>query len=297
MWATSFWLGELSAATEHAEQGISLYDRDQHRSLAFLYGGHDPGVCCRCFSAWTHWLLGHPGQAVAASEAAVALAEQLAHPPTTAIALTWACSLRYFERNARATGHLARRLVDLATDQDLPPWRVAGIIFDGWARTEAGEGPAAISQIREGLLAAKTTGTLMPLEPFYRLLLADACLRVGQADAGLRAADETLTMMAAMGERILNAEFYRLKGELLLMLAPSDPAAAESCFREALAVARQQGAQAWELRAATSLGRLLGQHGRRAEGRETLGDVCGRFTEGSDTADLADARALLAELS
>jgi len=297
MWATSFWLGELSAAEQHIERGISLYDREQHRSLAFLYGGHDPGACCRSFSAWTHWLIGHPVQAMAASEAAIALAEQLAHPPTIAIGLTWACGLLYFERNTRATGHLARRIINLATEQDLPPWRVAGTIFDGWTRAEAGEGSAGLAQIREGLLAAKTAGTLMPLEPLYMLVLADACLKFGQADEGLRATDETLTMMAARGEGIWHSEFHRLKGELLLMRAPSDHAAAESSFREAVEVARQQGAQAWQLRAATSLCRLLRQHGRRDEARQTLGDVYGRFTEGLDTANLTDARALLAELS
>jgi len=297
MWATSFWLGELPAAEHHIQQGISLYDREQHRSLAFLYGGHDAGTCCRCFSAWTHWLFGRPLQAVAASEAAIALAEQIAHPPTIAIGLTWACTLLYFERNARATGHLARRLIDLAAERDLPPWRVAGTIFDGWTRAESGDGPAGIAQIREGLLAAKTTGTLMPLEPLYMLVLTDACWRLGQAEEGLRAIDEALAMMAAMGEQIWLSELHRLKGELLLMRAPSDHASAEGAFREALAIAHQQGAQAWELRAAASLGRVLGRRGRRDEARQILGDVYGRFTEGLDTANLTEARALLAELS
>jgi predicted ATPase len=234
---------------------------------------------------------------VAASEASIALAEQIAHPPTIAIALTWACALRYFERNARETGYVARRLIRLATERDLPPWRVAGTIFDGWSRGEAGEGMAGIAQIREGLLAAKTTGTLMPLEPLYLLVLTDACRKFGKAEEGLGATDEALRMMAEMGERIWLSEFHRLKGELLLMRAPSDHAAAEGSFREALAIARGQGAHVWQLRAATSLGRLLGQRGRRDEARQILGDVSGRFAEGLDTADLVNATALLAELS
>jgi len=297
MWATSFWLGELAVAEHHIESGISLYNLEQHRSHAFLYGGHDPGVCCRYLSAWTNWLFGRPAQAVAASEASIALAEQIAHPPTIAIALTWACALRYFERNARESGYVARRLIRLATERDLLPWRVAGTIFDGWSRAEAGEGAAGIAQIRDGLLAAKTTGTLMPLEPLYMLVLTDACRKFGQAEEGLGATDEALRMMAEMGERIWLSEFHRLKGELLLIRAPSDHAAAERSFREALAIARGQGAHVWELRAATSLGRLLGQRGRRDEARQILGDVSGRFTEGLDTADLVDATALLAELS
>ena len=297
MWATSFWLGELSAADQHIGRGISLYDREEHRSLAFLYGGHDPGACCRYFSTWTHWLFGRPLQAMAASDASIAFGEQLAHPPTIAIGLTWACALQYFERNIREAGHLARYLINLATERDLPPWRVAGTIFEGWTRAEAAEGAAGIAQIREGLRAAKTTGTLMPLEPLYLLVLADACWKVAQVEEGLRVIDETLTMMAAMGERIWLSELHRLKGELLHMRVPTDHAAAEGSFREALTLARQQGAQAWELRAATSLGRLLGQRGRRDEARHTLGDVYDRFTEGLDTPNLTEARALLAELS
>jgi adenylate cyclase len=297
MWATSFWLAEFPAAMEHTEKGISLYDRERDRSLAFLYGGHDPGACCRTFSAWTHWLLGRPTQAAATNDAAIALAEQIAHPPTMAIGLTWACALHYFERDARATRTLARRLVDLAEERDLPAWGVAGMIFDGWGRVQAGEGPPAIAQIREGLAAAKTTGTLMPLEPLYRLVLADAYARLGDAEEGLRVVDETFALIEAMGLRVWITELYRLRGQFLLMRAPSDYAAAEGAFREALAVARQQGAQSWELQSAVSLARLIGRRGRRDEARQTLGEIYARFTEGFETANLAAAKALLEELS
>ena len=297
MWATSFWLSDLPSAERHIERGISLYDREQHRSLAFLYGGHDPGACCRTFSAWTHWLLGRPLQAVATSDAALALAEQLAHPPTTAIGLTWACTLRYFERDARETRSLARRLIDLADERDLPAWRVAGTIFDGWSRVEAGEGPPAMAQIRGGLVASKATGTLMPLGPLYLLVLADACAKLGQADEGLCVIDETMAQMEATGARVWLSEVHRLKGQLLLLRTPADTPSAEASFREALAIARQQLAQAWELQAATSLARLLAERGGRAEAREILGEAYGRFTEGFETANLTAAKTLLAALS
>jgi class 3 adenylate cyclase/predicted ATPase len=297
MWATSFWIGELSAAEQHIERGISLYDREQHRSLAFLYGGHDAGACCRYFSMLTQWLLGRPIRAGAARDAAITLAEEIAHPTSLAQALTWACALLYFERDAPATGHLARRLIDLATERELPPWLVAGMIFDGWSRAETGDGAAGIARIREGLSAAKTTGTLMPLGPLYTMIFADACLKLGQADDGLRATDDALAMMRTTGVRVWESELHRLKGELLLVRAPADAGAAEACFREALAIARQQGAQGWELRAAMSLGRLLRRHGRRDEARQALTAVYERFTEGLESANLLEARALLAELS
>src|SRR5262245_31070885 len=150
MWATSFWLGEFAHAEHHIACGINLYDRDQHRSLAFLYGGHDAGVCCRQFSVWTQWTLGRPSKAAAERQAAIALAEQLTHPPSLAQAFTWSCALSYFERDAPAAGRIARRLIDLSTERDLPPWRVAGTIFEGWSRVEAGDRKAGIAQIREG---------------------------------------------------------------------------------------------------------------------------------------------------
>jgi predicted ATPase len=297
MWATSFWLAELSAAEFHSEEGIRLYDSEQDRSLGVLYGGHDPGACGHSFSALTHWLFGRPLVALAASDESLVLAEEIAHSQTMAIALAWACALQYFERKAWETRQVARRLVALATERDLPAWRVAGTIFDGWTRVEAGEGSSGIAQIREGLLAAKTTSTLLPLEPLYNVVLAEACCKLGNAEEGIFAVNEALAMMAAMGAQIWLSELHRVKGELLLIRAPSDHAAAEGSFRKALAIARQQGSQAWELRAATSLCRLLKEHGRSDEARQTLGDVYGRFTEGLDTVNLTDARVLLAELA
>jgi class 3 adenylate cyclase/predicted ATPase len=297
MWATAFWLGEPATAHNHTEQGKTLYDREQDRSLAFLYGGHDPGVCGLTFAALTHWMLGRPVQAVAASEAAGALAEQLAHPPTSAIALTWACILHYFARDARATGHYARQVIAVSTEHDLPPWRAAGVLFEGWARAESGD-VAGVTQVHEGLVAAtQTKGTLMPLEPLYMLVLGDARLTHGQIEDGLRVIDDALALMARRGERAFLSEFHRLKGEFLLLLAPSNHGPAEACFRQALDVARRQGANAWELRAATSLCRFLRERGRGDAARQTLGDVHGRFTEGLDTADLREAKALLNELS
>jgi len=297
MWETSFWLGELSAAEHHIRQRISLYDPEQHRPLAFLYGGHDPGVCCRQFSIWAHWLSGRPIQAGTASQAAIGLAEQLAHPPSLAQALTWTCVLLFFERNGPAAGYLARRLVDLATERELPAWRAAGMIIDGWSRSEGGDGGAGIEQIREGLVAARKTGTLMPLEPLYLMFLVDSCVRHGRAEEGLRATDDALALMTAGRVQIWRSEFHRLKGELGLSGPSADPRTAERLFRQALEIARQQRIPAWELRAATSLGRLLGGSDRRDEARQTLGDVLGRFTEGLDTANLTEARAVLSELS
>jgi adenylate cyclase len=192
---------------------------------------------------------------------------------------------------------MARRLIDLATERDLPPWRVAGTIFEGWSRAEAGDKIAGLAQIRDGLVAAKTTGTLMPIEPLYMMVHADACLKHNMTEDGLRAVDEALALMEAGGQRTWQSNLRRLRGELLLLHGCDSHEEIERSFRHALEIAREQRARAWELRAAASLGRLLGLQGRRDEARETLAKVFGSFTEGFETANLAEAKALLAQLS
>ena len=297
MWATSFWLGEVTAVRQHVERGLALYDPDQHSSLAFQYGGHDPGVCCRWFTAWNSWLLGYSVHAHAACDAAIALAERVAHPPTIAIALAWSCGLHYFEQDASATKRYALRLIALSKEQDLPAWEAAGRIFHGWALTRARTGSAAIEEICDGLAAAQAAGTLMPIAPLYKLVLADAYLNDGASDEGLLVIDETLAGMAVTGERVWHSEFHRLKGELLLARSPSNHEAAESCFRHALEIARAQQARSWELRAVTSLSRLLARHNRADSARRMVSELYSSFTEGFDTADLRRAKELLDTLS
>ena len=297
MWATSFWLGELIAAERHVERGLDLYDPEHDRPLAFLYGGHDPASCGRQFTIWTHWLAGRPIQAATVGDAALTRARQLGQPVSLAQVLAWRCTLFFFERNGPATMYEARQLMDLATERELPPWHAAGVIFDGWGRAESGDGTGGIEQIRNGLRAARTTGTLLPLEPLYLMFLAEACLKHRRIEEGLQVTDEALALMSDGRVRVWRSEFHRLKGELLLLRSPSDRDAIEQLFRRALATAREHRARSWELRAATSLSRLLVPAGRRDEARRVLADVLGGFTEGHETANLVDAQALLAELS
>jgi predicted ATPase len=137
----------------------------------------------------------------------------------------------------------------------------------------------------------------MPIEPLYLMVHADACLTHTLTEEGLRTVADALAMMEAGGQRTWQSNLCRLRGELLLLQGRESHEEAERSFRHALEIARQQRAQAWELRAAASLGRLLGLRGRRDEARETLANVFGRFTEGFETANLTEARALLAQLS
>ena len=152
------------------------------------------------------------------------------------------------------------------------------------------------AQIKQGLAASQAIRVTRD-RPFYLALLADACARVEQITEGLEAVTEALATMAQSGVRWWEAELYRLQGELLLQQTVAQPEEAEACFQQALDIARRQQAKSWELRAAMSLSRLWQGQGKREKARELLAPIYGWFTEGFDTADLQEAKGLLAELS
>ena len=171
-----------------------------------------------------------------------------------------------------------------------------GRILQGWADAQRGEATTGIARIRDGLAAAEATGARV-YTPLFLTLLAEALALAGKIEEGLAALDDALAKAAVSGERGWDAEIHRLRGELTGRLPYPDPAKAEDSFRTALAIAREQGTRGYELRAATSLARLWAEQGRRAEARDLLAPLYGWFTEGFDTADLKDAKALLDALS
>ena len=151
---------------------------------------------------------------------------------------------------------------------------------------------AGVSQMRQGMAAVRATGHAIGL-PGYLAYLAEAYGQVGQVDEGMHLLAEALAMVDTTGERHTEAELHRLHGELLLRQAVPDAPQAEACFQQSLAIARRQQAKSWELRAAISLSRLWQCQGKRQEASDLLAPIYGWFTEGFDTADLQDARALL----
>jgi predicted ATPase len=160
---------------------------------------------------------------------------------------------------------------------------------------EQGRSEEGIAQIQEGLAAFRATGAEL-MRPYFLCLLAEACMKTGRFDDGLSALTEALVAADEHENRAFEAEAHRLKGELLLRQDDSKAAEAQSCFERAIEVARKQSARSWELRATMSLARLLAKQGRRDEARAMIAEIYGWFTEGFDTADLKDAKALLAEL-
>jgi predicted ATPase len=173
---------------------------------------------------------------------------------------------------------------------------VFGTCWRGMALAMQGQGEAGLAQTRQGMAAVLATGQALA-RPLCLILRAEAAGYAGQVDEGLRLLTEALAALKASGRSDLLAEAYRLQGELLLHQAVLDAAQAERCFQQALDIARPQQAKSWELRAALSLSRLWQRQGKHTEARELLAPIYGWFTEGFDTADLQEAKALLQELS
>jgi len=282
-------LGELVAARDHLEQAIALHDPQRHRSHAFLYS-LDPGVTSLSRASWTLWMLGYPDQARRRSQETLTWARELAHSHSLSMALYFAAMFHQFCREARAVQELTEATVALATEQGLAQRRTAGTFLRGWALTMQGQREDGLGQMRQGLTTYRATGTVLDL-PWYLGVLAEAYGSTGQADAGLAMLAEALA--AVDKTDFYEAPLYGLKGELLLGQTVPDASQAEVCFQQALSIARRQQAKSWELRAAMSLARLWQQQGKRTEAHDLLAPIYGWFTEGFDTADLQEAKALL----
>jgi predicted ATPase len=263
------------------------------QALVLRYGD-TPGVVCLSFAALTLWCLGYPAQAVQRSQEALALAQALDYPLSLAAAQHYAAFLHHHRREALAVQTLADDLLRLARAQGFPLYVGYGTYWHGWACAMQDE--AGLMQMRQGLAAVLTTGQTLA-RPFCLVLLAEVAVQVGQIEEGLHLLAEAQAAFEHSGRGDWLAEAYRIQGVLLLHQAVADTVHAEACFQQALAIARRQQARSWELRAAMSLSRLWQQQGTRAEARELLAPIYGWFTEGFDTADLQEAKALLEELA
>jgi TOMM system kinase/cyclase fusion protein len=292
---TLFFLGAVALAHTHFVQGLALYDPQQHRASAFLYG-EDGGVVCKSLAAWTLWCLGYPNQGLTRSHEAVALAQQMASPFSVAFALSCEAEFHQFRREQGCTQGRAEAAISLTTEQGFPFFMAFGAILRGWALVHQGQAQAGIDQINQGLRGLRATGAELG-RSYWLALLAEAYGILGKPETGLAVLGEALTLADATGERWYESELYRLKGELLLQQNSNNEDEAEACFHNAISIARAQQAKSFELRTATSLARLWQSQGKREAARQILGDVYGWFTEGFDTADLQDAKALLDELA
>jgi predicted ATPase len=290
---TLFWLGEFASARAHLEQAIALYDPQLHRSLAFIYGEHG-GVMTLGFAAHVLWYLGYPDRALQALHEALSIAAKLTDPWTVTMINVFAAWIRAYRREPHLIQQPAESALKLAKEQQLAFFVGHATVLQGWARVRHGNGEQAIADIRSGIAAYRATGAELE-SSCWLALLSEACAMNDIIEDSLAALTEALDLVATTGVRFYHAELLRLKGELLLKRA--EPNEAEASFREAIRVSSAQHAKLLELRAAISLARLWRDQGKVQQARELLAPVYGWFTEGFDTRDLKEAKALLEELA
>jgi predicted ATPase len=284
-------MGRPAEAFVHAERGFALYDRDRHASQAFLYGNHDPGVCCRYHLALTGWLLGYADRSLNASHEALCLAEELKHPYTMANAL-WFTAVVHYERGDQETAATnAGRALALAREHGFTQWVDVGLVLSH-LRTKERSDAQMLAELHRRLVS--WTGGATWRQVFCLCVVAEL-----YAESGL-VEDALGTLASIPGEHrgaFYAPELHRIEGELLLQRSPPATDEAERRFCAAVDLARGRAEKSLELRAATSLARLWQRQGQRDDARRLLGDVYGWFTEGFDTADLRDAKTLLDDLS
>jgi predicted ATPase len=293
----AFYAGDFDRALGHLERGIELYDTDQHRparSPAFRFG-QDPGVSCTVHAAMALWILGYPARAAARAEAAVSLARSLGDPFSLSYACHFAAGVHQWRGDRRTVKQLEDAALALDTEHGFGLFLTAGIIQRGWLSSDAAPDENAVARMRQGVAKHREIGAAV-LVPAFLALVAEVHGKLGQPREALSSVDEALAAIEPSGQHYWKAELRRLRGALVLQADPGAAREAEACFLDALAIAQRQHAKSLELRAATSLGRLWAAEGRVDAAHAVLSRICDWFTEGLDTADVNEAKSLLAEL-
>lgn len=285
--------GEFASARSHFEEVLALYDPVSLGSLVNLTGSH-PQIISRAYLAIALFCLGFPARAMSESSAAVAEARDVAHPPTLTVALSTDCRLLSVTGNSAALDQRTNQLIDVATEQGFPLYSILGTIYRGWIEVNAGDLSRGIALLRSGSDAYADTGAKSRI-PFHMTLLAKAYELAGQYEEAALLLRDAVQMAERIGERWYLSELHRNQGQL--MARQGDSNAAQALHVRAFAIAEEQDAKLWQLRAAVGLARLGGAHARRSETRELLSSIYGWFSEGFDTEDLKDAKTMLDELA
>jgi class 3 adenylate cyclase/predicted ATPase len=289
------WAGELTQAHVHLEHAKTLYDPRQHASLAPIYGV-DLSVGTYSVADSVDFLLGKPDQALKRARAALERASALSHPFSRAFAPVGFEWTLFFLRAAREAEEVAHAAISVCTEQGFTDLLAWANCFLGWSLIEQGKLTDGIAKLSEGIVVLDSIRNLISKSLFLGAL-AEGYKKAGDSKRALELLDEAVDWANRTGERFYECELHRLRGEVLLMGNGPNAPAADNCFRKAIELARVQSAKAWELRATMSLSRLLAEQGKRSEAHAMLGDIYNWFTEGFDTADLRDAKALLNEFA
>jgi predicted ATPase len=285
--------GRFALSRSHLEEALALYDPISHRSVVHQATSR-PNIVSQAILGLVLSCLGYSDQALARSNSAIAEARRLAQPQSLAISLTLGARLLSLLGDDAVLAKWGDNLTALVTEQGFPFWGAMATIFRGWVKVKNGDVTDGMSLLQSGSAAYRATGS-EAWTPHHISLLARACEIAGQIEEALARLEEALQIAERTGERWFAAELNRHKGQLLLRQGHTE--AAEQLYRKALSIAEEQGAKLWELRAAASLARLRRDQGHRAEARDLLAPVYDWFTEGFDTPDLTEAKALLDELN
>ena len=286
--------GDIAPGRAHYDQALALYDPAEHRPLATRFG-QDVGVAILCYRSRNLWLLGYPEAALADAEHALKDAREIGQAGTLMYALGHLPLTHILIGNNATANAQANQVVALADEKGALLWKSEGMRNQGCVLALTGKASEVVQMMTSGITGFRSTGATV-WDPFYLSYLARAHAELGQFDDAWRCVGEAMTAAETTKERWFEAEIQRIAGEIALKSPVPDAAKAETYFERALAVARQQQAKSWELRAAMSMARLWRDQGKRHEARDLLAPVCGWFTEGFDTLDLKEAKTLLDEL-
>jgi predicted ATPase len=293
-WTIDFFSGSHAEAKKHHDEGFALYRPDEHHAHAFVYAGHDPGLCALSMGALNLWLLGYPEQARQKCQKAYALAKELGHTHSLAWGLFYPAMVYAACGDRDKTEERVEELNTLSKEHGFPHFLSIGTAIEGWVLSVDGRHSEAIPRILEALRLLRESGFLFLL-PYELAVFGEVCLKAGQAEEGLRVLNEEIDRIRKPGRRFYESELFRLRAELTLMQTPDDLSRAETDIRQAIDIVRRQNAKSHELRALMSAYRLAEKQGGKTEAHKELKDLYHSFNEGHDTRDLIEAKALLQE--
>jgi class 3 adenylate cyclase/predicted ATPase len=295
MGMSSLHTGDIAGGRAHLDRALALYDPVEHRALATRFG-QDVRMAVLSFRSLALWLLGYADTALADSDSALKDAHEIGQAATLIYALVvTSLNLIHCGNYATATTQFDE-VSALADEKGVLFWKAFGMMNQGCVLALTGKAADAVQMITSGITAFRSTGSTLWV-PLCLSYLAKAHAELGQFDDAWRSIDEAMTAVETTNERWFEADILRMAGEIALKSPDADAVTAETYFQRALAVARQQQAKSWELRAAMSLARLWRDQGKAQQARDLLAPVYGWFTEGFDTLDLKEAKALLEELA
>jgi class 3 adenylate cyclase/tetratricopeptide (TPR) repeat protein len=297
-WTTLAAQSRLQQCFDHARKGVELYDPDQHHLHAYRFAGHDPGVCAWDHLAMMAWLLGYPDQAVENSREARQLANALQNPSSQVLSLVFSTWTHQYRQEPEQVLTFAAEAVEICEAHNfLPNAKAAAQILHGWARTMMATGDGNSAEVARRIEDWQETGSDLGRLSYFQAVHAEAVHAEGELDQALALVEEALANADGAGRERLLAAILGLKGDFLLKRGGEGVADAEQCLFEALEISRQIAARSPELRAATHLAGHWHRCGRTPEARELLAPIHAWFSEGFETRDLIEAKALLDEMA